>query len=215
MISTLRSGLLVIFVALPLMASAAGSAHDLVQDTTNDILAALSTNKEQYKKYPTKLYDALNTIVGPAVDTEGISRSIMTVRYSRKATTSQMQRFRKNIKIAMFQLYGTALLEYNGHGITIGPAKEELGDRTSIGIAVRGNNGTIYPVQYTMDRINGEWKLRNVIINGINIGKMLRDQFSESMQRNGNNLDETISIWGGEVDKTKEEPDKYTGDNNQ
>ena len=86
MISTLRRGLLVLLAALPLMANAAGSAHDLVQDTTNKMLADLTANKEQYKQDPSKFYNALNTIVGPVVDAEGISRSIMTVKYSRKAT---------------------------------------------------------------------------------------------------------------------------------
>ena len=56
MISTLRRGLLVLLAALPLMANAAGSAHELVQDTTSKMLADLKANKEQYKQDPTKFY---------------------------------------------------------------------------------------------------------------------------------------------------------------
>ena len=208
MISTLRRGLLVLLAALPLMANAAGSAHDLVQDTTNKMLADLTANKEQYKQDPTKFYDALNTIVGPVVDAEGISRSIMTVKYSRKATPAQMQTFQENFKKGLFQFYGNALLEYNNQGITVDPAKDESGDRTSVGMTVKGSNGAIYPVQYTLEKINGEWKLRNVIINGINIGKLFRDQFADAMQRNGNDLDKTINNWAGEVAKAKETTEK-------
>ena len=210
MISTLRRGLLVLLAALPLMANAAagGSAHDLVQDTTNKMLADLTANKEQYKQDPTKFYDALNTIVGPVVDAEGISRSIMTVKYSRKATPAQMQTFQENFKKGLFQFYGNALLEYNNQGITVAPAGDESGDRTSVNMTVKGTNGAVYPVQYTLEKINGEWKLRNVIINGINIGKLFRDQFADAMQRNGNDLDKTINGWAGEVAKAKEETDK-------
>jgi phospholipid transport system substrate-binding protein len=208
MISTLRRGLLVLLAALPLMANAAGSAHELVQDTTNRMLSDLTANKEQYKQDPTKFYDALNTIVGPVVDAEGISRSIMTVKYSRKATPEQMARFQENFKKGLFQFYGNALLEYNNQGITVDPAKDESGDRTSVGMTVKGTNGAVYPVQYTLEKINGEWKLRNVIINGINIGKLFRDQFADAMQRNGNDLDKTINGWAGEVAKAKEETDK-------
>ncbi|MBD9457323.1 ABC transporter substrate-binding protein [Pseudomonas sp. PDM05] len=208
MISTLRRGLLVLLAALPLMANAAGSAHELVQDTTNKMLADLKANKEQYKQDPTRFYDALNTIVGPVVDAEGISRSIMTVKYSRKATPAQMQTFQENFKKGLFQFYGNALLEYNNQGITVDPAKDESGDRASVGMTVKGSNGAVYPVQYTLEKINGEWKLRNVIINGINIGKLFRDQFADAMQRNGNDLDKTINGWAGEVAKAKEETDK-------
>jgi len=210
MISILRRGLLVLLAALPLMANAAPgqSAHDLIQDTTNRMLADLQANKEKYKQDPQDFYTALNNIVGPVVDAEGISKSIMTVKYSRKATPEQMQRFQENFKRGLFQFYGNALLEYNNQGITVDPAKDESGDRTSVNMTVKGSNGAIYPVQYTLEKIGGEWKLRNVIINGINIGKLFRDQFADAMQRNGNDLDKTIDGWAGEVAKAKQETDK-------
>lgn len=210
MISILRRGLLVLLAALPLMANAAPgqSAHDLVQDTTNRMLADLAANKEKYKQDPQDFYTALNTIVGPVVDAEGISKSIMTVKYSREATPAQMQRFQDNFKRGLFQFYGNALLEYNNQGITVDPAKDESGDRTSVNMTVKGSNGAIYPVQYTLVNINDEWKLRNVIINGINIGKLFRDQFADAMQRNGNDLDKTIDNWTGEVAKTKQATEK-------
>ncbi|HCN65371.1 MAG TPA: toluene tolerance protein [Pseudomonas sp.] len=210
MISLLRRGLLVILAAaLPMMASAAPgqSAHDIVTDTTKRLLADLSANKEKYKASPTEFYDALNNIVGPVVDADGISKSIMTVKYSRKATPAQMQRFQENFKRSLIQFYGNALLEYKNKGIEVGPAKDESGDRTSVDMTVRGENGAVYPISYTLTKINGEWKVRNVVINGINIGKLFRDQFADAMQRNGNNLDKTIDNWAGEVAKAKETTD--------
>ena len=206
MISILRRSLLVLLAALPLMgnALAAPSAHDIIQDTTTRLLADLAANKEKYKQDPSAFYDALNGIVGPVVDADGISKSIMTVKYSRKATPAQMTRFQENFKRSLMQFYGNALLEYNNQGITVSPAKDESGTRTSVDMQVKGNNGAVYPVSYTLEKINGEWKVRNVIINGINIGKLFRDQFADAMQRNGNDLDKTIDGWAGEVAKAKE-----------
>jgi phospholipid transport system substrate-binding protein len=214
MISILRRGLLVLMAALPLFANAApaSSAHDLVDRTTKQLLADLAANKDKYKTDPQAFYDALNGIVGPVIDAEGISKSIMTVKYSRNASPAQMQRFEENFKRSLIQFYGNALLEYNNQGITVSPAKEEGADRTSVDMSVKGNNGAVYPVSYTLVTINNEWKVRNVIINGINIGKLFRDQFTDAMQRNGNNLDKTIDGWAGEVakakDATENSPDK-------
>lgn len=205
MISILRRGLLVLLAALPLVANAAAapSAHDLVDRTTKELLSDLAANKEQYKTNPSAFYDALNRIVGPVVDAEGISKSIMTVKYSRKATPEQMLRFQDNFKRSLMQFYGNALLEYNNQGITVAAAKDENDTRTSVDMQVKGTNGTLYPVSYTLEKINGEWKVRNVIINGINIGKLFRDQFADAMQHNGNDLDKTINGWAGEVAKAK------------
>ena len=210
MISILRRGLLVLLATFPLLALAVPgqSAHDVVQGTTNALLSDLKANKDQYKASPDKFYDALNSILGPVVDADGISKSIMTVKYSRKASPEQMQRFQDNFKRSLMQFYGNALLEYNNQGIVVDPAKTEDGERASVGMKVTGNNGAVYPVQYTLVKLGGEWKVRNVIVNGINIGKLFRDQFADAMQRNGNNLDKTIDGWAGEVAKAKQVADE-------
>ncbi|MCW2267967.1 putative phospholipid-binding protein MlaC precursor [compost metagenome] len=210
MISILRRGLLVLLAALPLMAVAAQSPKEVIQGTTTQLLADLKANKEQYKSNPSAFYDALNANLGPVVDADGISRSIMTVKYSRKATPEQMQRFQENFKRSLMQFYGNALLEYNNQGITVGAEKMDGNDRASVDMTVKGNNGAIYPVSYTLTKLDGEWKVRNVIVNGINIGKLFRDQFADAMQRNGNNLDKTIDGWAGEVAKAKETAEQET-----
>jgi len=65
----------------------------------------------------------------------------------------------------------------------------------------------VYPVQYSMVKQGNEWKVRNVIINGLNLGKLFRDQFAQAMQENGNNLDKTINNWAGTVAKAKDSPE--------
>lgn len=213
MMTTLRRGLLVVLACLPLFAQAAGSAHDVVQQTTEKLLADLKANKATYRQNPQAFYDALNENLGAVVDSDGISRSIMTVKYSRSATPEQMKRFEENFKRSLMQFYGNALLEYDNQGIRVLPAKNEGADRASVGMEVKDSKGTVYPVSYTMVLINGRWMLRNVIINGINIGKLFRDQFADTMQRNGNNLDKTIDGWAEVVAKAKdtEEGQKAAG----
>ncbi|QKE62158.1 ABC transporter substrate-binding protein [Aquipseudomonas campi] len=204
MLKILRNGLLVVLAALPLLAQAAPSAHDVVQQTTDQLIGDLKANKAAYKETPQDFYDALNRILGPVVDSEGISRSIMTVKYSRKASPEQLQRFEDNFKRSLMQFYGNALLEYDNQDIRVLPAKAEGADRASVGMEVSDSKGTVYPVSYTMVQIDGQWMLRNVIINGINIGKLFRDQFADSMQRNGNDLDKTIDGWADVVAKAKD-----------
>ena len=204
MFKFLRRGLLVLLASLPLAALAAPSAHEVVKSTTDQLLGDLEANKAAYKQNPQSFYDALDRILGPVVDSEGISRSIMTVKYSRGANDAQLKRFEDNFKRSLMQFYGNALLEYDNQGIRVLPAKAEGADRASVGMEVTDNKGTVYPVSYTMVQQGGQWKLRNVIINGINVGKLFRDQFADSMQRNGNDLDKTIDGWAEVVAKAKD-----------
>ena len=205
MISILRRGLLVLLAAFPLLTLAAQTPHEVVQGTTNELLGDLKANKEQYKSNPNAFYDSLNRILGPVVDADGISRSIMTVKYSRKATPEQMQRFQENFKRSLMQFYGNALLEYNNQDIRVLPVSgKQDPQRTAVNMEIKDGNGAIYPLSYTMVSQDGTWKMRNVIINGINVGKLFRDQFAQSMQNNGNDLNKVIDTWSDTVAKARQ-----------
>ncbi|MGH8354658.1 MAG: MlaC/ttg2D family ABC transporter substrate-binding protein [Pseudomonas sp.] len=205
MITALRRGLLVLLAALPLFAVAAPSAQQVVQRTTDSLLADLKANKAKYKTDPGAFYSALNDILGPAVDSEGIARGVMTVKYSRKASPEQIKRFEEEFKRSLIQFYGNALLEYDNQDIRVLPVPgKQDPERTSVNMEIKDSKGAVYPVTYTMVKQGDAWKLRNVIINGINIGKLFRDQFAQSMQDNGNDLEKTIAGWGNVVAEAKE-----------
>lgn len=205
MLKTLRNSLLALLAAMPLLALAAPNAHEVVQQTTDTLLADLKANKEQYRSDPAAFYQALNDILGPVVDVDGISRGVMTVRYSRQASPEQMARFQENFKRSLMQFYGNALLEYNNQDIRVLPvAGQQDPQRAAVNMEIKDGKGVVYPLSYTMVAQDGTWKLRNVIINGINVGKLFRDQFAQSMQNNRNDLDKVIDTWADTVAKARE-----------
>jgi phospholipid transport system substrate-binding protein len=205
MINVLRNGLFICLAAMSCSLLAAPAAHEVVQQTTSSLLADLKVNKEQYRTDPGAFYNALNDILGPVVDVDGISRGVMTVRYSRQASPEQMLRFQESFKRSLMQFYGNALLEYNNQGIRVLPVSgQEDPERTSVNMEIEDGNGGIYPLSYTMVNQDGVWKMRNMIINGINVGKLFRDQFSQAMQDNRNDLDKVIDNWTETVAKARQ-----------
>ncbi len=204
MSAMLRHALLFTLLAFTGISVAATDARTVVEQTTNSLLADLKANKDKYRTDPTAFYNAMDTILGAVVDADGISKSVMTVRYSRRATPEQMQRFQENFKRSLMQFYGNALLEYDNQSISVLPGSVAQGDqRTEVRMEVTDHKGVIYPVSYTMVKIDNDWRMRNVIINGINLGKLFRDQFAEAMQRNAQDLDRVIDNWVETVAKTR------------
>lgn len=194
-------GLLVVFSGV----LQAQTAHETVEEVTERLFADLNANRDLYRQQPQAFYDAMDGLIGSYVDVEGVSRSVMTVRYSRRATPEQMQRFQDNFKRGLMQFYGNALLEYDNRGVRVlSPTAAEAIDRAEVRMEVAGSGGAVHPVSYTMVKIGNEWKLRNVIIEGINLGKLFRDQFAESMQRNRNNLDAVIDGWVDSVSRVRQ-----------
>ncbi len=204
MLTILRNTVFLTLLAFAGLSVAATDARTVVEQTTQELLSDLAANKELYRNDPTAFYNAMDNILGDVVDADGISRSVMTVRYSRRATPEQMQRFQENFKRSLMQFYGNALLEYDNQGIRVLPDVRMQGnDRSEVRMEVTDKKGVVYPVSYTMVKVDNQWRMRNVIINGINLGKLFRDQFSEAMQRNAQDLDRVIGNWVDTVAKTR------------
>ena len=204
----------ILMLSLPVLAQAAAETpQQVVEDTSQKVMAVLDANRETYRKDTEAFLKGLNEVLNPVVDFDGIARSVMTVRYSRSATPEQMQRFIETFKRSMVQFYGNALLEFDSGNIKVLPpnSRDQQGpDRASVNMEIRAENGNIYPVTYTMVNLDGQWKVRNVIVEGINIGLLFRDQFAQAMQANRNDLDAVIDNWGGVVAQTRETVEKET-----
>jgi phospholipid transport system substrate-binding protein len=199
---------LVLSLALPVMAQAvARTPQQVVEETSTRVMEVLDANRETYRQDTEAFLQGLNEVLDPVVDFEGIARSVMTVRYSRSASPEQMERFIETFKRSMVQFYGNALLEFDSGDIRVLPPSgrgEQSPDRASVNMEIRANNGNVYQVTYTMVNLDGQWKVRNVIVEGINIGLLFRDQFAQAMQSNRNNLDRVIDNWGGVVAESRD-----------
>lgn len=199
---------LALLLSMPLLGQAAAQTpHQVVEDSSVRIMETLNENRELYQQDAEAFLQGLDAVLGPVVDFQGIARSVMTVRYSRSASPEQMERFIETFKRSMVQFYGNALLEFDSGKIRVLPparGSQQTETRASVDMEVRANNGNVYPVTYTMARVDGQWKVRNVIVEGINIGLLFRDQFAQAMQTHRNDLDAVIDNWGGVVAESRE-----------
>jgi len=63
---------------------------------------------------------------------------------------------------------------------------------------IRLSSGEVYPVIYSMFRSeDGIWRMRNIIVNGVNMGLTYRNQFSSAATdaRYGGDMDKVIDGW--------------------
>lgn len=205
---------LAVLLSMPLLAQAvAATPQQVVEESSVRVMDVLNENRELYKKDSGAFLEGLNAVLDPVVDFNGIARSVMTVRYSRSATDEQMQRFIDTFKRSMVEFYGNALLEFDSGRITVlPPAKgaKQSDERASVDMQISASNGAVYQVTYTMVNLDGQWKVRNVIVEGINIGLLFRDQFAQAMQNNRNDLDAVINSWGKVVAESREVVEKET-----
>lgn len=181
----------------PAMANAAeAKPQQVVQDGLNSLTERLLKEKAQIKSNPALLNSIVEQNITPYVDVDGISRSVMGQFY-RQASAEQRARFAKVFKDSLVRTYANGLGNYEGQQVTFKPFKAGKDPkRAQVDFDVRGTSGTIYPMTFQMAQdAKGEWKVRNLILNGINLGLTFRNQFASQVEANRGNLDKAIAGW--------------------
>jgi phospholipid transport system substrate-binding protein len=58
------------------------------------------------------------------------------------------------------------------------------------------DKGNTHKLSYTL-KLNdaGEWKLINVVLNGVNLGDSFTSQFDQAMIKNDKDIDKVIATW--------------------
>lgn len=200
---------LALLLLLPLVAQAsAKSAQAVVDNTASQIMTLLNDNRDAYREDTSALVNDLNAVLDPVVDFQGFARSVMTVRHSRNASQDQIDRFIESFKSNIAEFYGSALLEFNGGEITVRAPRDrdqQGPDRTTVHMEIGTPSGQSYRASYTMVKIDDEWKVRNVIVEGFNVGLLFRDLFAQAMQDQRNDIDAVIADWGSVIAASRDE----------
>jgi len=195
---------LVFILAMPLLLSPPvvlgqiKAAEELVDETTDQMRVLIEDAKSYVDADPERFYAEVEKLLNPVIDFPKFARSVMAAHY-RDASPEQRDRFAEGFKWSLVRTYALALTEFNDGDVAIVPSERppRRPDRASVRQEVR-SGGEIYPVIYSMAQSDsGEWRLRNIIINGINMGLTYRNQFASAVNdpRYGGDMDKAIDGW--------------------
>jgi len=94
--------------------------------------------------------------------------------------------------------YGKGLLGVSETRYEIAPPVESSGRSTPVRQTLYSGTGKV-DVLYTMAQSqSGRWQLKNVILEGINLGKTFRNQFARSVRSYSGDLDKVIENWSSD-----------------
>ncbi len=188
-------------------------AETVVQETSDAMLVLIDEARGYADEDPERFYVAVEALLEPVVDFRRFAGSVMATYY-KQATPEQRARFADSFKWGLVRTYGLALTEFEDGEITLVPATKppRRPDRVSVNQEIRTAAGQIYPVVYSMAQSkSGEWRMRNIIVNGVNMGLTYRSQFLSAAQdpQYGGDLDKVIDAWAdvlaAEAEKVAEE----------
>ena len=183
------------------VASETVNPYGKIERVTVDLLLIIGDHQQGYPDNQEDYFNALTNLLNSTVDFKFISRSVMG-RFAKKASPEQRSLFIEKFRRGLVETYGRGLINYGNQKILLVDRKplEEGQRRLTVKQEIR-SDGDIFPLHYSMARKKtGEWMVVNVMINGINLGKTFRSQFTQAAQRSGGDLDKVIAEWSTETD---------------
>jgi phospholipid transport system substrate-binding protein len=160
-------------------------ARALVRDTTEEVLAAVEANRESIEMDPRRARDIVEEHITPHVDLEAFSRLVLG-KHWRKATPEQRQRFLAEFHTLILRTYATAVTHYNGAAIEYLPPRKESRDTlATVKTRFPQREGPGISVDYRLRCRKGEWKLFDVVIQGVSMVTTYRNTFAAEVKKSG------------------------------
>ena len=176
--------------------SFAESSSEYVEKIHEDIVFVVRAKQDIYEENPEEFIKAISLALQPLVDFKRISRNVMG-RYYKDANKEQIEKFNKVFKASLLETYSKTLAEFKDEEILVSSEvkKSPKGNKEKVSLQIVTST-KVYPAIYDMYlNKQGQWKLINIVINGVNLGLTFRNQFYSLMEKEGNDLDVVIERW--------------------
>lgn len=196
-------------------------AAEVISDVTAQVMAVVAEANTYFDEDPDRYYREIDDALAGLVDWRGFATAVMGEYYSRGRAMDQAGRanlkrqrddFARTLREGLIRSYAKGLLAFGGarmevQGVEASPQSARVASVTQL---VYGEAERVYTIRYQMGQYkDGGWRLRNLIIETINLGEIYRNQFSALASDADDDLDSVIAQWNEAVIEQAEE---LTGD---
>lgn len=191
----------VVMLWVPIQAQAQSQTPEaLIRENVESLMADLDGREDYYANNLSELEALVDSNLDQVADFRYIGASVMG-SYFRNATPEQRSRFADVFRQTLIDTYTRGLVTFDYDELRVLDAQQAQrhDDQASVAMEVVANNGQVYPVSYSLRLSDGEWRVVNVIVNGINLGLTFRNQFDQAMRDNNRDYDAVINGWSPEV----------------
>lgn len=194
----LKKNLLVLFLFLSssIYSDINKNPYELIDVKSQEMVIVLTTENELFITDPEMFKDKIKVIFEPLIDFNRVSASVMGKKYYLSATKEERAQFIEVFKISLLDTYAETLAQWgDAEIVTDFSYNERKNQIVSVKQNLLTTNNT-YPIIYKLREYkNGTYKIVNIIINGINLGKTFHNQFQALAIEKNENISSIIAEW--------------------
>tara|TARA_B100001057_G_C22656853_1_gene874324 strand:+ start:310 stop:924 length:615 start_codon:yes stop_codon:yes gene_type:complete len=187
---------LFLFISFSLNADINKNPFELIDVKSQEMVVILTTENELYKTDPELFKRKIKDIFEPLIDFNRVSASVMGKKYYLNASEEERAQFIEVFKISLLDTYAETLAQWGDAKIVTDFSYNEKKNNI---ISVKQNlmtTNNVYPIIYKLREYkNGNFKIVNIIINGINLGQTFHNQFQALALEKNENISSIIAEW--------------------
>ena len=167
----------------------------LIIEVSEQVMAEVNAGRKQFKNNPEPLKAKLLALMEPHTDFDSFAKGVMG-KYYDQATEAQRNQFKADFKSSLIDLYSKALVAFEVKAMGIHETTYRNPESANVVMKVTAPDDSTYHVQYSMRKDDlGKWMVRNVVLDGVNLGLTYRNQFNSAMESNNGDLQAVITGW--------------------
>lgn len=174
------------------------SLETFVERKSDEILTLVNEGRAGFEADPASLYGQMGTVLDELVDFQILSRGVMGKHY-KAASDDQKAQFQETLRDYLVEVYTKALVTFESKSIEILPLKKPATTKATLSMEVTTEEDTTFLLAYSMAKTDSAWQVRNIIVDGINMGLTYRNQFDSMMISNSSDIDAVIANWAAEA----------------
>ena len=170
------------------VAVAASDPVKMLQGVADQLIAKLKENQTTLSQNPNLVYSLANEIVVPHAAIGEMSKRVLPPQTWNGATASQKEQFEKQFTTLLVRTYASALAQYNDQTVHFMPLRGAVDGKTNIQVQSRidRTDGPSISVNYRLMLVGSEWKLYDLIVEGVSLVDSFRSQFADQLSQGGN-----------------------------
>ena len=173
--------------AKPAAAPAAqGSASKLVLDSSTRILGTLEQRRAEFRKDPAALKQFINGEFNRMFDRDYAARLVLGV-HGRGASEADVKLFSDALADNLMARYGTSLLDFNSKLRVRVKSETPLPGHRGVKVSseMLRDGGEPIPVDYLIRNVGGQWRVFDVMVEGISYVQTFKNQFDAPLRQKG------------------------------
>jgi len=170
---------------LPWAANAEEAPDALITGTMVALQEAIESQREELEQSPDKLRGVVDKVLLPRFDTDFAAQRVLG-KHWRTASPSQRQRFINVFYRYLVNNYASYLLDFTGEEIQVSPYQGHPDDKYPlVKTQVKLKKGETAAVDYVLRRVDEQWKVIDVIVEGVSYVRSYREEFSAEIAQKG------------------------------